>query len=164
MSTESPEEDQPFEENASHWQVIRDVVAFQFKLLADSLRDLFLSPISIMAAVLGLITSRSDPGRYLYRLMEFGHRTDRWINLFGTYDEENEADYSSSDHFVRRAQEIVLSEYRKGGTLQEIKQRTDEVIDRLHAGQEKGQHSDSGDADFADAYPGNPDSGKRPKD
>ncbi|WP_319531643.1 hypothetical protein [uncultured Cohaesibacter sp.] len=54
---------------------------FQFRLAADSLRDLLLSPISVIAALLGLLRP-DNPGWALDRLMQFGRRTDDWINLF----------------------------------------------------------------------------------
>lgn len=133
---------------ASHWQVLSDVLAFQFKLAMDGLRDLLLSPISIIAAIAGLVSSRSDPGRYFYRLLNYGHRTDRWINLFNTYTSENTDNNSevSADHFVRRAEQIVLNEYHKGGAVQDIKRRADGVIDKLHTAKESkvGAKKDDG--------------------
>ena len=76
----------------NRWQVLRDTVAFQFKLLMDGARDVLLSPISIGAAILGLIFSPDNPGIYFNRLMKFGRKTDAWINLFGAshYDPNSE--------------------------------------------------------------------------
>ena len=104
----------PAETPASHGQLLRDVLGFQFKLFLDGLRDVVLSPVSIAAALLGALTSRRNPGRYFYRLLKLGHRSDRWINLFNAHDEEN-VDRLSPDSFVRHAESIVLSEYRKKG-------------------------------------------------
>ncbi len=111
------------------WRLLRDVLAFQFKLLLDGLRDLLLSPISILAAIAGVLTSQRDPGRFFYRLLALGHQTDRWINLFNTYDNEPRA--NSADDFLKHAENIVLTEYEKGGLVSELKDRTDNVIDKM---------------------------------
>lgn len=117
---------------ASRWQLIRDLVAFQFKLVLDSLRDVLLSPISIIAAVVGLLTNSRDPGKYFYRLMALGHRSDHWINLFKVYDThqvDEEDKPPSADSFVRHAENIVLKEYEKGGVVSNLKNSTDKVFD-----------------------------------
>ena len=64
------------EKNAGHWQLFGDLLAFQLKLVLDATRDLFLSPISIIAAVVGFLSRSENPGRYFYQLLELGHRLD----------------------------------------------------------------------------------------
>lgn len=64
-------------------QLMLDVLVFQFKLAADGLRDVLLSPLSIIAGVMGLIAGGDDPYRYFRDLLRFGRRTEVWINLFG---------------------------------------------------------------------------------
>ncbi len=92
--------------------LVRKVISFQFKLLADGLRDLFLSPISIGAAILGIVTRPDDPHYYFRRLMAFGLRTDRWINLFGLHDHE-ETGEASSDALLKNVEKVMVDEYRK---------------------------------------------------
>ncbi|MEM6708752.1 MAG: hypothetical protein AAF648_08205 [Pseudomonadota bacterium] len=58
------------------------LLVFQFKLGLDGLRDLLLSPIVLVAGVLGVLEGGSDPGRYLRRVIAFGRTTEHWINLF----------------------------------------------------------------------------------
>ncbi len=62
--------------------VARDVVVFQFKLFADGLRDVLLSPISLVLGLVGLLFSRR-PGEPFYRLLRIGRATEVWIDLFG---------------------------------------------------------------------------------
>lgn len=136
MNVEDDLANDPNGEPPGHWQLIRDVIAFQFKLAMDGLRDVLLSPVSIIAAIVGILSSRADPGQYFYRLLHFGHRTDRWINLFNSYKDDDPAAHllnrgRSADHFVRRAEEIVLKEYQKGGAMHHLKSQTDGVISRL---------------------------------
>lgn len=126
MSDQAPEQT----EHPGRWQLLRDVLAFQFKLAMDGLRDVLLSPISITAALIGIFSDRHNPGRYFYTLLELGHRSDRWINLFGRYD--HETDEPSADGIIKSAEQRVLDHYSKGGVVSQIKDRTDKAIDTLH--------------------------------
>ncbi len=114
----------------SRWQLLRDVLAFQFKLALDGLRDVLLSPISITAALIGVFTNKDNPGKHFYRLMELGHDSDRWINLFSAYDDETTP---SSDDLVRRAESMVKHEYNKGGVVTNLKNQTDHVLDGIQS-------------------------------
>ncbi|MGV0034258.1 MAG: hypothetical protein ACNYPE_04585 [Candidatus Azotimanducaceae bacterium WSBS_2022_MAG_OTU7] len=100
-------------------QLLRHVLVFQFKLAMDGLRDVLLSPISLLAALAGILTSHPDPSRYFKQLLQLGHRSDKWINLFDTHDEESES--LTSDDFVRKAESIVLGELEKGGVIPKLK-------------------------------------------
>lgn len=126
--TDSQEERQ--EQEHSRWQLLRDVVSFQFKLAMDGLRDVLLSPISITAALVGVLTDSKDPGKYFYRLLKLGHESDRWINLFNTYD-ETPSDIPSADSIVRSAESLIVKEYHKGGVVQNLKNKTDDVLDKI---------------------------------
>lgn len=61
--------------------LIRRTIMFQIRLAADGLRDLLLSPISILAALVGIFHP-TNPSWALDRLMKLGQQSDRWINLF----------------------------------------------------------------------------------
>ena len=113
-----------------YWQLFRDVAVFQIKLAMDGLRDLFLSPISIGAAVWGIITNPSNPDKYFAQLMNFGHKTDEWINLFGNVD-EYESGKQSSDKYVHKAQEMLVNQYQQGGMVKKVKDGTDNLVDRI---------------------------------
>jgi hypothetical protein len=63
----------------SRWTLIRDLVAFQFKLVVDGLRDVLLSPLSLIVALLGLSLGRRD---WFYDLLVLARRSERWIDLF----------------------------------------------------------------------------------
>jgi hypothetical protein len=130
----------------NRWQVLRDAVAFQFKLLMDGARDVLLSPISIGAAILGLIFKPDNPGIYFNRLMKFGHKTDVWINLFGAsnqhpetpVDEGTTLDFArppkeniSSDAYVKKLEDLLIAEYNKGGLIKDLKEGTDTMLEKL---------------------------------
>lgn len=137
----------------NRWQVLRDTIAFQFKLLMDGARDVLLSPISIGAAILGLIFSPDNPGIYFNRLMKFGRKTDAWINLFGAshYDPNSETRDSndidskdkarntkkdiSSDAYVKKLENLLIAEYNKGGLIKDLKEGTDTLLEKLRKDQ-----------------------------
>lgn len=121
------------QEPPGRWRLVRDLLAFQFKLLLDGMRDVLLSPISIAAALIGLMTSRDNPGKHFYRLLKVGHDSDRWINLFGTHDG---VAGPSSDDLVRHAESLVKTELEKGGIVSGLKDHTDNVLDRIQDSRE----------------------------
>lgn len=125
MNEEHDEQDYP-----SRWQLVRDVVAFQFKLAMDGLRDILLSPVSIGAAIIGIFSDRNNPGIHFYRLLEWGHKTDRWINLFGSHTLDK--DEPSADELLRKAEQAVVDQYSRGGVVSQIKDQADKAIDAVH--------------------------------
>ena len=137
----------------NRWQVLRDTIAFQFKLLMDGARDVLLSPISIGAAIFGLIFSPDNPGVYFNRLIKFGRKTDAWINLFGAshYDPNSETRDSndidskdkarntkkdiSSDAYVKKLENLLIAEYNKGGLIKDLIEGTDTLLEKLRKDQ-----------------------------
>jgi len=116
----------------NRWRLVRDLAGFQFKLALDGLRDLLLSPMSIIAGLAGIIFSPGNPGKYFNRLLEFGHRSDIWINLFGAsghYDPDPEV--TSSDAYIGKLEELLVAEYQKGGVVKNVKDRTDKLLNRI---------------------------------
>ncbi len=115
-------------------QVVRDTLVFQVKLLGDGMRDVFLSPVSIMAAVAGLLFSPSKPDYYLRKLMAFGHKTDRWLNLFGTHSDHSTSTKKNSDVYVKKVEDMLLKEYKVNAAQ---KESLDEGVDAV----EKEKHT-----------------------
>lgn len=125
---------EPEETPPNHWQLLRDMVVFQAKLALDGLRDLVLLPISLVAGIAGLLFSPDNPGKYFQRLLEFGRKTDIWINLFGATEHySGEVDTPSSDAYVKKLEEMLISEYKRGGVVKNIKDQTDSLVKRIQA-------------------------------
>ena len=72
--------------------LVWSVLVFQAKLVADGMRDVLLVPISLVAALVGLVGGGTQPGKYFDQVIRFGRRTETWINLFGQRDPEGTAD------------------------------------------------------------------------
>jgi hypothetical protein len=122
----------------TRWDLIRDLVVFQFKLAIDALRDVVMSPVSIVAGLLDLILEGDRP-RHLYRVLLLGRQTERWINLFGEADrvetrtvptgDEDPSD--SLDTIVGQVEELIVQEYERGGVTASAKAAIDRSLDIL---------------------------------
>ncbi len=111
------------------WELLRDVFKFQLKLLVDGLRDVLMSPVSLVAALGGLMLESRRPRRYFDRTLEFGRRTEEWINLFDRYREP--ADPGLDELFARLESRIV-EQYQRGGLTSSAKRAVDTSLDRLN--------------------------------
>ncbi len=85
-------------------QALRHLVVFQLKLAADALRDLLLSPISILVFVLDAIRNPTLENSLYLRLMLLGRQSDRMINLF---DEHKDAGHYTVDQAVEELEVMV---------------------------------------------------------
>lgn len=103
-------------QRSSKRQVVKDTLVFQVKLFGDGMRDVFLSPVSIMAAVAGLLFSPSKPDYYLRKLMAFGHKTDRWLNLFGTHSDHSTSTKNNSDAYVKKVEDMLLKGHQSAAS------------------------------------------------
>lgn len=65
----------------SHNQkLLRDVIILQAKLFAEALRDVVLSPVTLLAALLDLALSKRQTPQYFYQVLRWGRRSDEWID------------------------------------------------------------------------------------
>ena len=126
MSEESPENVAGTEENQSRLQLVWDVIVFQFKLAADGLRDVALVPISLVAALAGLLIGGSRPAHYFHQVLKFGRRTEHWINLFG-YRRRG----GTSDDIIRPIQDRVFEEAENNPWLQKAGSKIDKTLDNV---------------------------------
>ena len=90
--------------------VLRHLFVFQIKLLADALRDVALSPVALVAGVLDAVLKPPVEESFSYKLMLFGRRSDRVINLF---DEFTETEDYTIDDTVRQFETAVQREIAK---------------------------------------------------
>ncbi|XHB98776.1 hypothetical protein ABWH97_10750 [Nitratireductor sp. ac15] len=81
--------------------------------MADGMRDVVMSPLSIAAGLLGLVSRNGSAELYLDRLMRFGRETDHWINLFDHRSAPN--DTPSLDRIAEQIEEALRHDYENGG-------------------------------------------------
>lgn len=114
--------------------LVRDAAVLQLKLLVDGLRDALLIPISLVAALLGLLRGGPDCDREFRRVIKLGRRSERWINLFGHHQPLSQSHPGGSmDSIIEQVESTVLEQYRHGKKASEAKtpaQPKDGVQDR----------------------------------
>ncbi len=118
----------------SRWTLIRDALVFQLKLFLDGVRDFLMMPISTGAVVLDLLGVGPRPGLQFYRILQLGHRTDEWINLFGAREHHDPLAAASGpgvDRLVERMEQLVVQEYERGGITASAKEVVDRALDGL---------------------------------
>jgi hypothetical protein len=115
------------------WELLRDVVVFQLKLLLDALRDVVLSPVSLLAGAIDLFGRNSGDVSNFHRVLDFGRATDQWIDLFGSSRSEPlpVADEPTFDRLVAQVESLIVDEYERGGITASAKDAIDRSIDRI---------------------------------
>lgn len=98
--------------------LIKKTLLFQLKLGLDALRDILLSPISIVLAIIDLSLGHTKQQSYFLRMLHFGRLTDRWINLFGHHENQWQNPTDNVDYWLDKA-EGLIKEQRKNGKLTE---------------------------------------------
>ena len=119
-------------------RLIWEVALFQCKLAAGGIRDLFLSPISIVATILGLVAGGDQPDVYFRRVQRFGRRSDLWLNVFGHHHRSQTA-----DSMVRPFEEKVLAQTRPGGRFVRPIGHVNQLLDSVN--RRPGENTDSND-------------------
>ena len=96
-------------------ELVREAAVLQLKLLVDGLRDAILIPISLVAALIGLIRGGPDCDREYRRVIKLGRRSERWINLFGHQRPLPRSGAAGSiDTILDQVESTVLEQYQKG--------------------------------------------------
>ncbi|MEJ8567076.1 hypothetical protein [Elongatibacter sediminis] len=103
-------------------QLARDATILQLKLLIDGFRDALLIPLSLGAALIGLIRGGPNADREYQRVLKLGRRSDRWINLFGHQPPSHRSHPGGSlDTLLDRVEDVVTEQYRKGRDADEAR-------------------------------------------
>lgn len=90
-------------------RALRQLVVFQVKLALDALRDLAFSPLSIAAFAVDALTRPELERSLSHRIMLLGRRSDRVINLFGEFGED---EGYTVDRTLGEVEQAVYSRHR----------------------------------------------------
>lgn len=120
-----------FEASPRRGRLVRRVILFQIKLMADGFRDLVMSPLSIAAGILGLLSPRGRADVYFDRLMRFGRDTDHWINLFDHRSARDGERAPSLDRVADEIEAAIRRDYQRGGLSARGAEALAEVAMRL---------------------------------
>ena len=113
-------------------KLIRETALLQIKLLADGFRDAVLIPVSLIAALIGLLRGGDKPEREFRRVIKLGRRSERWINLFGQQrplGKPHPAD--SLDNVLGQVESAIVKQYRKGQTTAKDNASDQQESDKL---------------------------------
>lgn len=123
-------------------QLARKAAILQLKLLADGFRDAILIPVSLIAAVIGLVRGGNDAEREFLQVIKLGRRSERWINLFGHHRPIVRTHVAGSlDSLVEKVEEVVREQVRKGTADSEAKAAIVKALEDLQrkSGREEDQ-------------------------
>ena len=119
--------------------LVRDAVVFQLKLMADGFRDLVLLPLSLIAALVGLVRGGDEPEREFVQVLKLGRRSEIWINLFGRHGTPGHANaIASIDALFDKVEETLKRQYAATGTSESAQAEIDEALKAAH--EETRQH------------------------
>jgi hypothetical protein len=130
--------------------MIKNLVIFQVKLAFDAIRDLLLSPVSFICTVIDIFNNNNDKNSLFKRLMDLGHKTDVWLNLFGySLSKEHAKNQSSSNHsslfnpikkpvpeanvdqLFDKIEGLIREQHAKGGLTASAKATLDGYLDKI---------------------------------
>lgn len=126
----------PGRQNDERWRFWRDVLVFNFKVLLGNLRDFALIPVSLVAAVIDVISKGEREGSLFYRVMRWGAHSEEVLDAYSAVKHEKLTVNPSYtvDTAIARIEGVVVREYEKGGTAASIKAALDRVIDQVQRG------------------------------
>ena len=106
---------------------------FQIKLGLDALRDILLSPLSILLTLMDLAEKNRPGNSHFNKLLAFGRRTERRINLFNQHDKnveetESEQNVQTVDSLVSQIEDIVKKEYKQGELSMRAKSALEKTV------------------------------------
>jgi hypothetical protein len=128
------------EPDIARWALIRDMLIFQIKLAMDAIRDLFLSPVSIICGIVDILIGNTHTKSYFYKLMNFGHKTDSWLNLFGNNkntESLNDEDGKTPkvdrnvDQLFSQVESLLKDQHGKGGLTASAKNKIDLYLNKI---------------------------------
>ncbi len=103
---------------------LKQLGIFQLKLAADALRDLVLSPISLLVTLMDIFEKNN--GEHFQKLMAFGRKTDEKINLFEHFGHEDEV--QTIDKLIEQMESVVKNEYQNGAMSNKAKEVMDKTL------------------------------------
>jgi hypothetical protein len=120
------------------WALIRQAIFFQLKLGLDALRDILMSPVSIVLLIVDIIMGNYHQQSYFLRLMRLGKKSDHWINLFDVelpnakpQDDNLTAD-SNVDVWFTKIEEVIKEQQINGKLTQTGKEKLRQYFGRVN--------------------------------
>lgn len=110
-------------------KLMRDAAVLQIKLVADGIRDAILIPLSLIAALIGLVEGGSNCDEKFRRVVKMGRRSERWINLFGQQPPLGMSHPAGSmDTILSQVESVVVDQLKKGRSATETRAAVREAL------------------------------------
>ena len=87
--------------------LIRSVIVLQLKLLLGAARDFALIPIALVAALIDLVQLKKAAPQYFRKVLQFGERTDEWIDVWYTNHDNRSEPRENVDALLARVEQVV---------------------------------------------------------
>jgi hypothetical protein len=120
------------------WPLIRQGIVFQLKLGLDAVRDILMSPVSMVLVVADIVMANNHQQSYFIRLMKLGKKSDHWINLFAVDlpNGESEADEvvadSNVDYWFSKIETVVKEQQVDGKLTKAGKEKLQQYFGRIN--------------------------------
>ena len=129
---------QPGTNRDERWRFLREVLVFQLKMFLDNVRDFALMPISLVAALIDLVSKGEREGALFYKVLRWGSHSEDVIDVYSAIEHHETSDFKISQNYtvdgvIARLEGVLVRECEKGGTAASVKAAMDRAIDQLHA-------------------------------
>ncbi len=95
--------------------VVREFLFFQLRLIADGLKDLLLSPLTVVLLIISLLSPRRSRAMWA-RLHRIGRGFDAWIDLFPDDEREPDRTHAQTMGSMLTQTEDLLRALRRDGS------------------------------------------------
>ena len=126
------------------WPQLRQLLVFQVKLYVDALRDLLMSPLSIVVFIVDLVQRNTGKDTLFQSLLDFGRKTERAINLFNQHDHEDE-DATNIDSIFAQVEEGIMREYQDGSVSAGARDSIEKSLNKLREKVDEFQQNNKDD-------------------
>ncbi|HEY1838213.1 MAG TPA: hypothetical protein VGG36_11190 [Rhizomicrobium sp.] len=140
MTETPPPQPTPEEDPHARWKFIRDVGVFELKLFINNVHNFFQVPLTLAVAAFDLIFKGNYHGERFYKLVEHGRTIDDAIDIYSVIAHREKplnTDYTV-DALVARLENVIVREYEKGGTAQNVRSALDRALDHVQDHTGKG--------------------------
>jgi len=116
------------------WRLLRDLGSFVLKVALETIRDLVLIPLALLAGLAGLLLSRAAPDRFFREVLRLGARFDDFLDLFGAAaraEPPQRLGAARVDDLVDGIEAVLREQHQKGGVTATAKTAIDRALDAV---------------------------------
>lgn len=118
-------------DKADRASLIKQAFVFQIKLGLDAMRDLLLSPVSIVAVIIDVLVGHNRQQSLFLRLLHYGRLSDHWINLFEVQYPDKKHRSDSVDHWLAQAETIIKQQQNDGKMSSTTKEKLEQTLSNI---------------------------------